>query len=650
LSANPEARTTTRRAVQIAREVGDSHQLARAALEHSGAFILVQMGRMDDEMVSLYDECLRALGAEDSAPKARILSSLAVELFFGMDIERIRALHAEAVAVARRVGEPALLAEVLNSSLFGVPIEDAADADRLAIEVLALAEDIGDKELLANALMHRLIVQLGQGKKKDAYESFHREARLGAELRTPLRLYYPKLHECMFALLEGRLADADAANGEAFAIGQRAIQGNAIQWFASVRGLVGFHRGDELSSLIPTVQGMVAEFPDYPVYRIALCQLYVRTGELELARELLDEIAANDFTDIPRDGNFGVNMVWLTTACEILEDPDRAQLLYDMNLPMKDLGIVLGAGAVYYGTYAARLGTICAVLGRLDEAETHFQAALEREQQLGAILWVAETQLSYARLLVQRGRPADRERTRELLNAALETARETGADRIMNDSLEMKLELQGVGSGTLDRSIEAIAHSVDTRRPDFSLHAAPDGTVTLMFSDMEGFTEMTERLGDLAAHEVVQKHNQVVRAATRAHGGHEVELRGDGFLLAFSSARKAGLCAIDLQRQFAAYSEQNPDQPIRIHIGLHTGEAIRDADKFFGKSVIQAFRIADQARGGEILVSSLLKELVEDGGDLRFDEGRELELKGLSGLHRVHALHWHDEEMRRPSP
>jgi class 3 adenylate cyclase len=183
-----------------------------------------------------------------------------------------------------------------------------------------------------------------------------------------------------------------------------------------------------------------------------------------------------------------------------------------------------------------------------------------------------------------------------------------------------------------------VAQSIDSRRPSFAPHAAPDGTVTLMFSDMEGFTEMTERLGDLAAHDVVQTHNQVVRQSARMHNGHEVELRGDGFLLAFASARMAALCAIDLQRTFAAHREKNPHQPIRIHVGLHTGEAIKDADKFFGKSVIQAFRIADQASGGEILVSSVLKELTESGGDLEFGEPRELELKGLSGIHRVYPL------------
>jgi class 3 adenylate cyclase len=77
-----------------------------------------------------------------------------------------------------------------------------------------------------------------------------------------------------------------------------------------------------------------------------------------------------------------------------------------------------------------------------------------------------------------------------------------------------------------------------------------------------------------------------------------------------------------------------------IRIGLHTGEAIRDADDFFGRHVILAARIADQARGGEILVSALLKELTESSGEFVFNDGREMQLKGLTGTQRVFGVAW----------
>jgi class 3 adenylate cyclase len=165
-----------------------------------------------------------------------------------------------------------------------------------------------------------------------------------------------------------------------------------------------------------------------------------------------------------------------------------------------------------------------------------------------------------------------------------------------------------------------------------------------MFSDMEGFTRMTERLGDLRAREVIRDHNRIVREQLAAHGGYEVELQGDGFLLAFASARRALHCAIGIQRAMLAHSAAHPEKPLRVRIGLHTGEVLREADKFFGRTVILAARIAAQAQGGEILASALLRELTQSSGDLRFGAERVLELKGIAEPQRVCEVAW------RPPP
>ncbi|MCI0823253.1 MAG: adenylate/guanylate cyclase domain-containing protein [Chloroflexi bacterium] len=125
-----------------------------------------------------------------------------------------------------------------------------------------------------------------------------------------------------------------------------------------------------------------------------------------------------------------------------------------------------------------------------------------------------------------------------------------------------------------------------------------------------------------------------------AFGGFEVKSLGDGFMLAFSSARRALQCAMAIQRAFAAHNQDHPEEPIMVRIGLHTGELVQEMEDFFGKNVILASRIADQAQGGEILVSSLLKELTESAGDIRFGEPQEVELKGLAGLNRVYQVDW----------
>lgn len=111
-------------------------------------------------------------------------------------------------------------------------------------------------------------------------------------------------------------------------------------------------------------------------------------------------------------------------------------------------------------------------------------------------------------------------------------------------------------------------------------------------------------------------------------------------MLAFSSARRGLQCAIAIQNTFAVYNEEHPEEPISVRIGLHTGEAIKEADDFYGKNVILASRIAGQAQGGQILVSSLLKGLTESAGEFQFGEGRELGLRGLAGLTQVYQVVW----------
>jgi len=125
-----------------------------------------------------------------------------------------------------------------------------------------------------------------------------------------------------------------------------------------------------------------------------------------------------------------------------------------------------------------------------------------------------------------------------------------------------------------------------------------------------------------------------------------VKTQGDGFMIAFASARRALGCAVAIQRAMAAYDE-HAEAPVRLRIGLHTGEATREGYDFFGRSVIVAARIAAAARGGEILVSSLVRELTGGAKEFAFDGGRELELKGLSGLQRAFAVEWEERDPAR---
>jgi class 3 adenylate cyclase len=162
--------------------------------------------------------------------------------------------------------------------------------------------------------------------------------------------------------------------------------------------------------------------------------------------------------------------------------------------------------------------------------------------------------------------------------------------------------------------------------------AAPDGTVTLLFTDIEGSTALNERLGDLRYVELVRRHHALIRKQIQGCGGYEVKVQGDGFMVAFPSARSAVGCARAIQAEIAAL----PD--VRVRIGLHTGEAIREDSDFYGRNVALAARIARCARGGETLASEIVKRLTESAGDIDFTDERELELDGIAGVQRVYAV------------
>ncbi|HEY7070275.1 MAG TPA: adenylate/guanylate cyclase domain-containing protein, partial [Acidimicrobiales bacterium] len=173
--------------------------------------------------------------------------------------------------------------------------------------------------------------------------------------------------------------------------------------------------------------------------------------------------------------------------------------------------------------------------------------------------------------------------------------------------------------------------------------AGPSGTLTMMVTDIVGSTRLAEALGDRRWMDLMNDHNALVREQVAKHGGTEVKAQGDGFLVVFASARRAILAAVDIQRALAEYRDGHPDHPLDMRIGLHTGEIVDVDGDVFGQNVVVAVRIADHAAPGEILVSGLTRDLTQAGGDLCFDDGHELDLKGLSQPWRVHRVSWSTE-------
>ncbi len=161
----------------------------------------------------------------------------------------------------------------------------------------------------------------------------------------------------------------------------------------------------------------------------------------------------------------------------------------------------------------------------------------------------------------------------------------------------------------------------------------PTGTVTVVFTDIEGSTELLEQLGEDRARELFREHDALIRGLLDTNGGTEVEREGDAFMLAFSGARPAVQCACAIQQAFA-------DHPLSVRMGINTGDVVAEDDRYFGRTIYLAARVSAQARGGEILVSDLTRALVGDLPEVRFVDRGEHELKGLTGRHRLWEVAW----------
>lgn len=161
------------------------------------------------------------------------------------------------------------------------------------------------------------------------------------------------------------------------------------------------------------------------------------------------------------------------------------------------------------------------------------------------------------------------------------------------------------------------------------------GFRTIMFTDMAGSTEATQRLGDARAQEIVRRHNRAVRSSLHMHNGEEIKHTGDGIMAAFTSATQAVECATDIQRRLR-------DEPeLQVRIGLNAGEPVSEGGDLFGTSVQLASRVCALADAQQVLVTDVIRQLVAGKGFLFSDRG-ETVLRGFEDPVRVYEVEWLD--------
>jgi adenylate cyclase len=161
--------------------------------------------------------------------------------------------------------------------------------------------------------------------------------------------------------------------------------------------------------------------------------------------------------------------------------------------------------------------------------------------------------------------------------------------------------------------------------------------LAILFTDITDSTSLTQRLGDAAAQELVRAHNAIVREALKASGGSEIKHTGDGIMASFASPSSALDCAVAIQRAVTERNEPN----LAVHVGINAGEPVAEDNDLFGTSVQLARRICDQASGGEILASDVVRQLVAGKGFLFADRG-DVALRGFEDPARLYEVRWRD--------
>lgn len=196
-----------------------------------------------------------------------------------------------------------------------------------------------------------------------------------------------------------------------------------------------------------------------------------------------------------------------------------------------------------------------------------------------------------------------------------------GAARLRDEGLS------GMLSGSLD---ELVQWARDDRAAIVRV-AAPDGSVTFFFSDIQDSTALNERLGDQAWLSTLHAHNDIVRGHVESSGGHVVKTVGDGFMAVFGDPVAATDAACGIHRSLAAPRNRRlRHTPITVRIGIHAGPAVsRDGD-YFGRNVALAARVAAHASGGQTLVTAAVHDALSDHPTVRTTPCGPVELKGIA--------------------
>jgi hypothetical protein len=422
------ARELFERAGRQARGRGDAVGTARAAL--SLAVASPELGAPNVVLIGLLEESLRVFGDSDGPLRCALRSRLATALYFAPDTTRRDRLSVDALAEARRMP---LVTWALASALLSRHLvlwgPDGDLAERLAIarEIAALP-DLEVHQRFEGA-MWLIIDLLELGDMPAAEREIESYVQRCAQLRIPSRVWHATLLQATCALLDARLDDALALAAAALGSRQEGLGSLPGQFYAA-QLYVPFRELGRLAELEEAYATLAQMYAALPIWRVGLALIHAEGGRLTEARRLLDELAAREFADLPRDGNFIATVAQLGELTALLDDPGRARLLLPLLAPHAARQIVVGLGASSLGSASRALGLLAATAGDLDAAVGHLDDAIAANARLGAPGWVARSRLDLARVLTRRNGAGDAARAAALRAEARRDAAALGLIRL----------------------------------------------------------------------------------------------------------------------------------------------------------------------------------------------------------------------------
>ena len=436
-----------RRAAVLARQCSATDLLAHAALGYGAVF---ETGTVDAELVRLLEEALDALDETESALRVRLRARLATALYYTPARDRMESLSREAMAMARRLGDPGALAAALTARHWALLGPDGAEERRaIATELVQAGEASRNQTQAVQGHSWSVLDCLELGDLSAAEQAIAAVARLAGELRDPYLQWYTMIYQAMGTLLRGQFEEVERLAAGVLATGRRLQEPDAGAVYAVQLFALRREQG-RLGELAGAVRDLVAGYPALPAWRAILAVIAAHDGDVAVARRELDHLASDGFAGLPRDLTWLTAVACLAEVCAALGDTDRAATLYHLLHPYAGRMVVLGNAFACYGAVTHYLGLLCATLGRWDEASRHFEDALAMHARMGARPFAARTQQAYAAMLLARreaegaqDREADArqlDQARELAAQALTTARELGMARLADEAAALQTQ------------------------------------------------------------------------------------------------------------------------------------------------------------------------------------------------------------------